>query len=105
MSEYNSNKFNEDEALKTLRTYIESTYDGHYSMNKIQSTEFIFDAGHGEGFCLGNIIKYAQRYGKKEGKNTADLLKILHYGIILLGVNYESEKTRKSYTSKYKQGN
>ena len=77
MSEYNSNKFNEDEALQTLRTYIESTYDGHYSMNKIQSTEFIFDAGHGEGFCLGNIIKYAQRYGKKEGKNTADLLKIL----------------------------
>jgi len=105
MSEYNSNKFNEDEALETLRTYIESTYDGHYSMNNIQSTEFIFDAGHGEGFCLGNIIKYAQRYGKKEGKNTADLLKILHYGIILLGVNYESEKARKSYTSKYKQGN
>ena len=105
MSDYNSNKFNEEEALKTLQTYIESTYDGHYSMNKIQSTEFIFDAGHGEGFCLGNIIKYAQRYGKKEGKNTADLLKILHYGIILLGATYENEKTRKSYTSKYNQGN
>lgn len=105
MSDYNTNKFNEDEALKTLQTYIESTYDGHYSMNKIQSTEFIFDAGHGEGFCLGNIIKYAQRYGKKEGKNTADLLKILHYGIILLGATYENEKTRKSYTSKYSQGN
>lgn len=105
MTDYNTNKFNEDEALKTLRKYIESTYDGHYSMNKIQSTEFIFDAGHGEGFCLGNIIKYAQRYGKKDGRNTADLLKILHYGIILLGVNYENEKVRKSYTSKYNQGN
>ena len=105
MSDYNTNKFNEDEALKTLQSYIESTYDGHYSMNKIQSTEFIFDAGHGEGFCLGNIIKYAQRYGKKDGRNTADLLKILHYGIILLGATYENEKTRKSYTSKYNQGN
>lgn len=105
MADYNSNKFNEDEALKTLQTYIESTYDGHYSMNKIQSTEFIFDAGHGESFCLGNIIKYAQRYGKKEGRNTADLLKILHYGIILLGATYENEKTRTTYTSKYKQGN
>ena len=105
MSDYNTNKFNEDEALKTLQSYIESTYDGHYSMNKIQSTEFIFDAGHGEGFCLGNIIKYAQRYGKKEGRNTADLLKILHYGIILLGATYENEKTRKPYTSKYNQGN
>ena len=105
MTDYNSNKFNEDEALKTLRKYIESTYDGHYSMNKIQSTEFIFDAGHGEGFCLGNIIKYAQRYGKKDGKNINDLLKILHYGIILLGVQIENEETRKSYTSKYNQGN
>lgn len=105
MADYNSNKFNEDEALKTLQTYIESTYDGHYSMNKIQSTEFIFDAGHGEGFCLGNIIKYAQRYGKKEGRNTTDLLKILHYGIILLGATYENEKARKPYTSKYNQGN
>ena len=54
-------------------------------MEKIQSTEFIFDSGHGEGFCIGNIIKYAQRYGKKNGKNPDDLLKILHYGIILLG--------------------
>jgi hypothetical protein len=54
-------------------------------MNKIQSTEFIFDAGHGEGFCIGNIMKYAQRYGKKEGRNKEDLLKILHYAIILLG--------------------
>ena len=54
-------------------------------MNKIQSTEFIVDAGHGEGFCIGNIIKYAQRYGKKNGKNDADLLKIIHYAVILLG--------------------
>ena len=74
-------------------------------MNKIQSTEFIFDAGHGEGFCLGNIIKYAQRYGKKDGKNQQDLLKILHYTIMLLGVEIENEETRKSYTSEYKQGN
>ena len=75
-------------------------------MNKIQSTEFIFDAGHGEGFCLGNIIKYAQRYGKKEGRNEQDLLKILHYGIILMGSKIdEKEETRKSYTSEYNQGN
>jgi hypothetical protein len=74
-------------------------------MNKIQSTEFIFDAGHGEGFCLGNIIKYAQRYGKKDGKNEQDLLKILHYAIILLGVENENKETRKSYTSEYNQGN
>lgn len=82
MSKY---KFNEDVVIDKLKTYIDSTYDAHYSMNKIQSTEFIFDAEHGEGFCLGNVIKYAQRYGKKDGKNEKDLLKIIHYTIILLG--------------------
>tara|TARA_S200002703_G_scaffold151409_1_gene150772 strand:- start:304 stop:621 length:318 start_codon:yes stop_codon:yes gene_type:complete len=105
MSDYTGDKFNEQEAIKLLSDYIESTYGKHYSMNKIQSTEFIFDSGHGDGFCLGNIIKYAQRFGKKNGRNLDDLLKILHYGIILLGVEIENEETRKSYTSKYNQGN
>ena len=105
MSDYTGDKFNEQEAIKLLSDYIESTYGKHYSMNKIQSTEFIFDSGHGDGFCLGNIIKYAQRFGKKNGRNLDDLLKILHYGIILLGVEIENEETRKSYTDKYKQGN
>lgn len=78
-------KFREDEILTKVSNHILQTYDAHYSMNKIQSTEFIVDAGHGEGFCIGNIIKYAQRYGKKNGKNSEDLLKIIHYAIILMG--------------------
>ena len=82
MSKY---KFNEDEVLNMVHNHILKTYDAHYSMNKIQSTEFVIDAGHGEGFCIGNIIKYAQRYGKKNGKSQDDLLKIIHYAIILLG--------------------
>ena len=105
MSEYKDNKFNEDVALNMLQNHIRQTYSSHYSMNKIQSTEFIFDAGHGEGFCLGNIIKYAQRYGKKDGKNTQDILKILHYAIMLLGVEVENQETRESNTSEYNQGN
>jgi hypothetical protein len=44
----------------------------------------ILDAGHGEGFCMGNIMKYSMRYGKKEGKNKSDLHKIIHYAIIAL---------------------
>ena len=78
-------KFSEDVVLNKLRNHILGTYDQHYSMNQIQATELIFDAGHGESFCLGNIIKYAQRYGKKDGKNKQDILKILHYAIMLLG--------------------
>jgi len=47
----------------------------------------ILSGGHGEGFCIGNILKYAQRYGKKNGKDKRDLLKVIHYGIIALHVN------------------
>lgn len=81
-------KFNEDTALEVVKQYIDKTYEQHYSKGKFQSTEFIFDAEHGVGFCIGNIIKYAQRYGKKEGFNPVDLMKIIHYAIMLYGVNH-----------------
>ena len=54
----------------------------------------IIDAGHGEGFCMGNIMKYAKRYGRKDGRNRADLMKILHYGIIMLYPQSFDEVTR-----------
>ena len=91
-SEVNLNyKYNEDITLEELREYIDSTYDAHYSKDKFQATEFIIDGGHGEGFCIGNILKYAQRYGKKNGKNRNDLLKVIHYGIIALYINEMEE--------------
>ena len=80
-------KYGEDETLVELLKYIDSTYDEHYSKNNFQATEFIIDGGHGEGFCIGNIMKYAQRYGKKNGKDRRDLLKVIHYGIIALHIN------------------
>ena len=80
-------KFNEGELCDELKMYIDSTYTQHYSKNKFQATEFIIDGGHGEGFCIGNILKYAQRYGKKDGYNRKDLMKVLHYGIIALSVH------------------
>ena len=88
-------KFEEDKSLNELKKYIDSTYDEHYSKSKFQATEFILDSGHGEGFCIGNILKYAQRYGKKNGKDRKDLLKVIHYAIIALHINYgESDETK-----------
>lgn len=77
-------KYNEGELLKEIQEFVDLTYSQHYSLNKFQATEFIIDSGHGEGFLIGNIMKYAQRYGKKEGHNRADLLKVIHYGMIAL---------------------
>lgn len=86
--------FSEDAYLVELKGYVDKTYGQHYAKSKIQSTEFIMDAGHGEGFCIGNIIKYAQRYGKKAGYNRADLLKVCHYAIMMLHVHdrFNAEK-------------
>lgn len=80
-------KYNEGELLKEFTDYINATYGEHYSLNKYQATEFIIDAGHGDGFCIGNVMKYAQRYGKKDGYNRKDLLKVLHYALIELYVH------------------
>lgn len=87
-------KFNEEALTKELLNYINNTYDGHYSKNKFQSTEFIIDCGHGMGFAIGNVLKYAQRYGKKEGANRKDLLKILHYATIALHIHDLNEENK-----------
>jgi hypothetical protein len=85
-------KYSEDRILKEIKEYIDATYGEHYSQNKFQATEFIVDSGHGEGFCIGNIMKYAQRYGKKDGYNRKDLLKVLHYAIMSI---HNHDLTRK----------
>jgi len=85
-------KYSEDRILKEMREYIDKTYGQHYSQNKFQASEFIMDSGHGEGFCIGNIMKYAQRYGKKNGYNRDDLMKVLHYAIMAL---HNHDLTRK----------
>ena len=89
-------KFNEGELCDELKAYIDGTYSAHYSKNKFQATEFIIDGGHGEGFCMGNILKYAQRYGKKDGYNRKDLMKVLHYAIIALSVHDEEHIEKNS---------
>ena len=64
----------------------------------------IIDAGHGKGFCMGNIMKYAMRCGKKEGSDTEeDLLKIIHYAIIAIALEdkeYHINEPQGSYGDK-----
>ena len=88
-SEKNDYKYNEDNSLAEITAYINDTYSEHYSKNKYQATEFIIDSGHGTGFCIGNVMKYAQRYGRKGSRDDwkKDLLKVIHYAIIQLHVH------------------
>ena len=87
-------KFRENEILEEIQKYVDATYVQHYATGKIQSTEFIVDSGHGLGFTIGNILKYAQRYGKKDGFNRNDLFKVIHYAIIALSINKGENETK-----------
>ena len=80
-------KFNERRHIIELKEYIDNPYGEHYASDKYQATDVIIDSGHGEGFCMGNIMKYAKRYGNKDGKNKNDLLKLLHYAIIMIHIH------------------
>ena len=80
-------KFNEDNIIQQIQRYVDGTYERHYAQGKYQATDMIIDAGHGKSFCMGNIMKYAMRCGKKDGTDAEmDLLKIIHYAIIAIAL-------------------
>jgi hypothetical protein len=83
-------KYDERTYLDEFTRYVEKTYGEHYAKDKIEALEFIIDSGNGTGFNIGNIMKYAKRYGKKgEGPDEwrKDLMKIAHYALIQLYVH------------------
>tara|TARA_B100000497_G_scaffold86519_1_gene96406 strand:- start:6613 stop:6987 length:375 start_codon:yes stop_codon:yes gene_type:complete len=84
-------KYNEEELLQELRDYISGTYGQHYSAgnDSIQTLDLIEACGDAEAFCRSNILKYASRYDRK-GTARRDIIKILHYGLLLL---HFSDKT------------
>ena len=91
------NKYNEDALITELRDYISGTYGQHYSAGNdaIQTLDLIEACGDAEAFCRSNILKYASRYDKK-GCARRDIIKILHYGLLLLHFSDKSA-TRDTY--------
>ena len=87
-------KYNEGDLIRQVTDYVNATYGQHYSQNKYQATEFIIDGGHGVGFTIGNIMKYAQRYGHKGTPEDwrKDLMKVIHYAIIALYVHDKEQQ-------------
>lgn len=78
-------RYNEGKILREVESYLSSTYKGHYvgGETKIQTLDLIDSIGDSESFCRSNAIKYLSRFGKKDGKNQKDLLKVIHYAILL----------------------
>jgi len=79
-------KYNEDKIIKEISDYIKSTYTEHYSTTKdgFQVMDMLRHLGIDKDFCQANAIKYIARFGKKSGRNRKDLLKAIHYIILLM---------------------
>ena len=82
-------KYHEEEILKDIREYVSGTYKGHYTGNsheyrKVQTIDLMASKDLAASFCQANILKYGSRYGNKDGKNKKDLMKVIHYAMLLL---------------------
>jgi Protein of unknwon function (DUF3310) len=91
-------KYNEDKILKDVEDYVTSTYHGHYcgdedGYNDIQTIDLMAAKKLAAGFCQANILKYGSRYGDKDGRNKRDLLKVIHYAMLLL--HFDKHYSRK----------
>jgi|TARA_B100001093_G_C26196197_1_gene746070 hypothetical protein len=79
-------KYNENKILNEIGEYIKSTYGQHYAQVQegVQVQDLLRSAGIDKDFCQANAIKYLARFGKKNGRNRADLLKAAHYIVLLM---------------------
>jgi hypothetical protein len=88
-------RYNEDKNIQKFIKYIEGTYNQHYVGNgEIQTVDFWESLGSLETTARDTAIKYLARYGKKDGRNEKDLLKAIHYIILMMyASDKENEKT------------
>ena len=82
-------KYHEDEIIKDVESYVSGTYRGHYTgttheYRNVQTLDLMAARDVASGFCQANILKYGSRYGSKDGKNKKDLMKVIHYAMLLL---------------------
>ena len=82
-------KYHEEEILKDIEEYVSSTYKGHYTgksheFRNVQTIDLMASKELAAAFCQANILKYGSRYGNKDGKNKKDLMKVVHYAMLLL---------------------
>lgn len=92
-------KYEEDKTLKQVEEYLSSTYHSHYTseQSKTQTLDLIESIGDAEAFTRSNAIKYLSRFGKKNGKSKMDILKAIHYCILL----YHFSGLHKNVTNDY----
>jgi len=91
-------KYDEDKILKDIQEYVTSTYRSHYCGHQqeyqgVQTIDLMAAKELASDFCQANILKYGSRYGDKDGRSKRDLLKVIHYAMLLL--HFDGHYSRK----------
>ena len=91
-------KYDEDKILKDIQDYVTGTYNSHYcghneAYKNTQTIDLMAAKDLAAHFCQANILKYGSRYGDKDGRNKRDLLKVIHYAMLLL--HFDGHYSRK----------
>jgi hypothetical protein len=84
-------KDNLEDIMQELYDYIDSTYSEHYSSIGIQTIDKWEARGTLVSTALDMAEKYGDRYGKKEGYNKKDILKAIHFLIMVYAANHFAE--------------
>ena len=98
----NRYKYHEAEIIADIEEYVSSTYNGHYTGTKheyrnVQTIDLMASRDLAAAFCQSNILKYGSRYGSKDGKEKKDLMKVIHYAMLLL--HFDEHYGKPSMTS------
>jgi len=96
-------KYDEDKILKDIQEYVTGTYKSHYcgqeaNYKDIQTIDLMAAKGLAVDFCQANILKYGSRYGQKDGRNKIDLMKVIHYAMLLIHFDGHYSRTNNGLT-------
>ena len=90
-------KYSENEIIKDIETYVKNTYGGHYvGKDQVQIIDLWESLGNVETTARDVAMKYLMRCGKKDGKNEKDLMKAIHYMIMMIHFRRKNEAHTKS---------
>jgi hypothetical protein len=90
-------KYAEGQIIEDFKKYVDSTYSEHYlAAENIQCLDAWIALGDSATSFRDTAIKYLWRFGKKAGNNKKDLLKAMHYVLLMMYVEFYKDQQTES---------
>ena len=85
-------KYKEDAVIRIITDHIARTYEQHYvGQDGVQALDVWKALGSFDTSCRDTSLAYLFRYGKKNGKNPDDILKAIHFLILLYAHDFPGD--------------